>query len=532
MLVELSMRSLFPIKIHTSIYVFALCLLAIGIPVSKFLMSLSQLILLGNWILEGNHKEKFKAFIKNKPALVLCSLLFLHFIGLIYTSDFKYAFNDIRIKAPLFVLPLILSTSKPLPEKYFHLVLKLLVASVFFSTLVSVAVLLGIYKKELNDIRGISIFISHIRFALLICMSFYSSVYFFKKSTTIINKLFLFLLILWWPFFLLIMQSLTGLGILVISAMCVGVFYSVRYKKGKYKLAILSAIVSTCIFIGFELYEMKKEVFIKTKEIDLSNLPEKTRHGHYYYHDQKSSLYTENGNLVWVYICYDELEPLWNKRSTLDFNSVDRKGNYLQVALVRFLASKGLTKDADGLNTLSNAEIRAIENGITNIKYMHMNKFKKRVYETLWEIDLYSKTGNANGHSLTQRFEYWKTACQIINDHFFIGVGTGDIADAFTLQYEKSNSLLEQKSRLRSHNQYLSITIAFGIIGLAWFLFSLFYPPIKLGMFSNFLFLSFFCIALFSFFTEDTLETQAGVTFYVFINSFLLFARENNYGSR
>ena len=38
--------------------------------------------------------------------------------------------------------------------------------------------------------------------------------------------------------------------------------------------------------------------------------------------------------------------------------------------------------------------------------------------------------------------------------------------------------------------------------------------------------MTFFIIAIVSFFAEDTLETQAGVTFYAFINSFLLFAKE------
>src|ERR1700751_2082903 len=100
------MKSLLPQNFHFYIYIFALLLLAIGLPLSKYLMSLSQLILLGNWILEGNLKSKFILFWKNKPAFVLSSLLFLHFLGLIYTSDFGYALNDIRIKLPLFALPL------------------------------------------------------------------------------------------------------------------------------------------------------------------------------------------------------------------------------------------------------------------------------------------------------------------------------------------------------------------------------------------------------------------------------------------
>jgi len=118
---------------------------------------------------------------------------------------------------------------------------------------------------------------------------------------------------------------------------------------------------------------------------------------------------------------------------------------------------------------------------------------------------------------------------QIIKNNLLIGVGTGDIAKSFDEQYEKSNSLLKKENRLRSHNQYLSIAVTFGVIGLLWFLFTLFYPAYKMKMYSDILYLSFFFIAVFSFFTEDTLETQAGVTFYAFLNSLFLFVRENVY---
>jgi len=85
------------------------------------------------------------------------------------------------------------------------------------------------------------------------------------------------------------------------------------------------------------------------------------------------------------------------------------------------------------------------------------------------------------------------------------------------------NSPLSKDSRLRAHNQYLSIAVAFGIVGLVWFLITLFYPIFLCGKSKSYLYVSFLLIAIVSFLTEDTLETQAGVTFYAFFNSFLLF---------
>jgi O-antigen ligase len=157
------------------------------------------------------------------------------------------------------------------------------------------------------------------------------------------------------------------------------------------------------------------------------------------------------------------------------------------------------------------------------VDYKNISSLKGRIREIIWEIDLYKKTGDANGHSLTQRFEYWKTASMIIKNNLLIGVGTGDVAAAFDKEYIQSNSSLYAKWRLRAHNQYLSIAVGMGLIGLLWFLITLFYPMYKLKMQFNYLYMAFFIIALVSFFTEDTLETQAGVTFFAFFNSFFLF---------
>jgi hypothetical protein len=60
-------------------------------------------------------------------------------------------------------------------------------------------------------------------------------------------------------------------------------------------------------------------------------------------------------------------------------------------------------------------------------------------------------------------------------------------------------------------------------LGFIWFLFTLIYPAVKLGKFNEYLYLVFFVIVFMSMLTEDTLETQAGATFFAFFNAFLLF---------
>jgi hypothetical protein len=514
-------KSLLPPAWHTYIYIFALILLVVGMPLSKFLMSLSQIILAANWLLEGNQREKWRSFFRNKPALLVSSLLLMHILGLLWTSDFSYAFKDIRIKAPLLVLPLILSTSKPLPQKTIDLILYFFIASILAGTIIGMFVLTGVIHRELVDIRNVSIFISHIRFALLIDIAIFIGGYFAFHSTKKSSRIFWPAIILWLLIFLVITESITGLGALGLAALLVMLYLILRSPKRVMKIAGFAVIVCIGAFAWYAgSLLMKPEP--ATEQVDFSKLDYLTPRGKIYYSDSSSRL-AENGHLIWVYVSNEELEEAWNKRSKIMLSDEDLKGNPLKFTLVRFLASKGLRKDLDGVNALSDAEVKAIERGVVNVNYQEMSSLEGRLHEISWELDLYRKTGDPNGHSLTMRFEFWKTAIGIIKEHPLIGVGTGDIAKAFEEQYEKTNSPLTKEWRLRSHNQYLSIGVAFGIIGLVWFIITLVGPLVLGGKAFDFLYITFFIIAVVSFLTEDTLETQAGVTFFAFFNPFFLF---------
>lgn len=518
------MKPFFPEKYHRYIYIFSLILLVIGLPLSKFLMSLSQIIMICNWILEGNLKNKLVSFGNNTTAILLSSVLILHFIGLLYTSDFNYAFKDIRIKLPLLVLPLIISTSKPLSQKITDNIQKAFVAAVIGGSLVSIFILLGLIHRPVIDTRSISIYISHIRFSLLICVAICVSLNYILRPPNLVARIIWCGIVVWLFSFLIIMESLTGLTALFIAGLVLSAYTIVTSKKKLVKYAGITAIIGGIGLTVWYINSIAAEN--RNKEIlDRAKLEMYTSHGNEYEHDINSKL-TENGHLIWVNYCKKELEEAWNSRSTIKFNDNDLNGNLLEFTLVRFLASKGLKKDRDAVISLTQDEIKAVERGVTNVNYQDVSSLRGRIYETLWEIEVYKTNGNANGHSLTQRFEYWRAAWGIIKANPLIGIGTGDVPKAFEEEYIKNNSSLSQQWRLRAHNQYLTFAVTFGILGLLWFLASLVYPLLDKNNRYNFLYITFFIIAVVSFFTEDTLETQAGVTFYAFLNSFFLFSKE------
>jgi hypothetical protein len=180
-----------------------------------------------------------------------------------------------------------------------------------------------------------------------------------------------------------------------------------------------------------------------------------------------------------------------------------------------------------GVSKLSDEEIKFVENGYSNYLYTNPINTRTRIHQILWEVDGSVRKNETNGHSLTMRIEFWKTAYHIVKQNLWFGVGTGDVKVAFKEQYEKENTSLHKEWQLRSHNQYLATTVALGLVGLVLFLIHLFTPFFSNKKMSVF-FIFFILIELLSFVNEDTLETQAGLTFCIFFTQLLFHNDEYN----
>ena len=124
---------------------FILCLssIALGLSVSKPLMALGLFGLLIVWLIDGNLKEKIKAFYNNKTALIISSIYLLTILGFFWTSNLEFAIDDLRRKLPIFFIPFYVSGFSPITKKELHLLLKVFIAGVLISTFWSLFVYLG-----------------------------------------------------------------------------------------------------------------------------------------------------------------------------------------------------------------------------------------------------------------------------------------------------------------------------------------------------------------------------------------------------
>jgi hypothetical protein len=150
----------------------------------------------------------------------------------------------------------------------------------------------------------------------------------------------------------------------------------------------------------------------------------------------------ENGYRVYLYYNPDEMRSAWNARSAFPYDSLDKKAQPLNITLLRYLTSLGLKKDAQGVEQLTAHDIHAIESGIANVHYSGISNFKARLVELNWEYHQAISDQSPNGHSMAMRFEFWKAGLQILKEHLWTGVGTGDLQQAYNEQYDKMQSRL------------------------------------------------------------------------------------------
>ncbi|MBN2172819.1 MAG: O-antigen ligase family protein [Bacteroidales bacterium] len=507
---------------HASIYFVALVLMVISLPLSRFGLSVAQFALLGNWLWEMDFKRKIRDIFSNKILLIVASIYLMHLLGLIYTTDFQYALKDLRIKLPLIALPVIFASTKQIEMKKVNTLLFLHIGAVLVASFISFGILLA---RNISDIRDISPFISHIRLSLNVCLAIFFLVYFIffvhKDSWKI--PVGLVFVALWLVVFLFAIESVTGIFVLIANMLFLLIYGMINFKNKYYKLSLGLVFIGIPLFSMMYLNDVARSYYTPYKN-DLKSIETKTAMGNPYLHDTIRQP-IENGSYIGLYVCEPELREAWNSRSNLNYDSLDKKGQGVKYTLRRFLNSKGLRKDAGGVSQLSEKEIHEIENGIANVNYTRKVSINSRIYKILWEYYVFSKGGNPGGHSLIQRFEYWRISLQIIRQNIWFGVGTGDIPDAYRIQYEESGSILAPEFRHRAHNQYLAIFVTFGIIGLCWFIFSVYYPPLKLHLYNDFLYFVFIITLSVSMLVEDTLETQMGVTLFAFFNAFFLFVK-------
>ena len=451
------LNRLFGPNTHTFLHVLGLCGIASGIPFNKVVMSVSMLFIVLNLLLEANFKSYWSNIKSNKIYWLIFAFFGLHVIGVLWSTNLTEAFHDLKVKLPLLVIPTILAAKPLLVKKHLNTILACFVLSTLLISFINFALYQHwIGDVEYADIRGMSMFSSHVRFALLISMAAAILLSFMARYRNLF-QLTIVGVVVWFTFYTFYSQVITG--VLTLSGVFV-FFVTVYFWKRNKAIAISFFSVITVSSISLIIWLFTP---IIVNPADYTNLAEFTKEGNPYKHffDFVSP---ETGKPIYLYICEEELDRDWQNYSTLSIHGNDKKGQPIKQTAIRYLASMDLTKDAVGLSKLTQKDISNIEEGNASSKNYGI---MVRLYGIKYQLN---NESNPNGHSLLERIEYWTAGIDILSSNYLTGVGTGDVQDTFNSYYIENNSPLTPENRHRAHNMYLTIFLTFGILGISLFI--------------------------------------------------------------
>jgi O-antigen ligase len=489
---------------HPKTQVAALALWAFMLPLWNLGMSVAMFFLLFVAVITSIKNKKFVLLpvLRNPIYLSLLIVWALIAFGLFRGGENSLVLKEMKTLLPLILAPLFLQNLSPLTKNNESFIWRVFFASVGLSAVV--CVVYAIVKYPLPEPRSASLFISHIRFSLMAVLGLIGAwrmpgilpTYLKLALTTVVCAFFFFV------------GTLTGWGLLIV--LIVFLFAS---KSKRNKLIVVGGVLTLASVL----------LFFLSKNIDSTNFqPEQIQsaRGEKYIH-QSSNFQTENGNRIFVNIAPLELDSAWVARTNSPLLQKDGRGQLVQTTLIRYLASKGLTKDAAGIQELSDTDISNILAGNTNCNEPQWNALEKRWHQIVFEYQTFQSGENSSGHSIFQRLEYYKGAQFIIERNFIFGVGQGNVKSAYSEAYKQTSPNLDEKVQHAVHNQFLSYWIAAGLAAILSFLLY-FYFMWKQAR-KHEIALAFVILALLSCLTEDTLTTQPGVAFFAFFSTLFFF---------
>ncbi len=501
-------------KLYRSYFLFVLGILAVGMSCSKFLISISVIGLgLGSVFIMAQKSFEWKQL--KGFGLLLIVLYAMHLLWLLNSENIAYAFNDFRRKLPLLVLPIAFMVHRPLVKKHLNTILQLFAAtSIVCATILLVRWFGFDYKNK--DFRSFSEFISHIRFS--ICLVITTLILINNSIRTkkyVVNSI-LFIPVL---FSLIVMQSLSGFFLL--SAIIPLFLFWKKWIPKKIVIAYFAS--APLLLIAAVTYHFQAKDSVPT------HLPSHTALGIPYEHFPDNTL-CENNHRVYLYLAVDEMNEAWNERTgTLATDKLPSGYMYVD-AMIRYLTSKNLPKDAEGIAALTDKDIENIKKGYTNHRQGKISAIEKRWNALRFELDSYQNGYDIAGHSITMRLEYFDVAYACFKENKWFGVGTGDVKASIAAEHQ-SREILPEMYQKRAHNQLLTYLMTFGIVGFIIILYIVIIYAFGISTLDP-LGKSIITLLFFSLFWEDVMETQAGVTAFAFFYAFLFASPSNDNTSR
>ena len=208
----------------------------------------------------------------------------------------------------------------------------------------------------------------------------------------------------------------------------------------------------------------------------------------------------------------------------------NHSGNAHYGVLIRYINNLGLKKDANGIALLKESDFARILSGNPYPENWKYRGFSKRVRGFLFHLEKSRFSSEFNGNSIAEKLVFQKAGWYAYQNNPCFGSGTGDLKPELDTYYQKNYPELSKDQRRKPHNQYITFLVMFGPLGALVLVFLF----VQLWRFTDESLVNisraFIIIALVSCLSEDTLGSQAGITFVGFFVGVLFLLRTDKKG--
>lgn len=507
--------------VHYYIQLVAMMGIAAGLPFSKIPLSIGTMLLGLNVILLWDWKKVWKNWTSNRWIWLLFLYFIMEICSVLWSSDKHEAWNMIRRELTLYAIPLAVIAIPLTQFKHYKWVVLSFLTAVFLTSFINVGTYFHWWgSKVYDDIRSLSLFVSHLRYAMMIVLALvFCAAWWIRRFP---YRWVAVLLAAWFVYYTIISQI--GMGVFTLSGIVLMMFWfkvksiRTRWIKRTFIAVFGACILFVAVFVYINLQPIPHKIEVKPEDY-----VKKTVNGNQYTFDVLPKINWENGYPVQAFIADEELEKEWSKVSGVNYDTgVDLKGNPVRNILWRYMTSKGLRKDSLDFQKMSKQDIRNVELGFASVE-MAKGGISAQLYRMRSQL---KDAEDPNGKSLLEKIESLKAGITILKSHPLIGVGIGDMKPAFAEAYKSNHSKLTPENQHLTHNQFLTTWIAAGIICFIAFI-ALWFIQLAVALRINaFEWTGFLVITMLSFLIEDTLQTQTGVSFVAFFFAFFITGRK------
>ncbi len=238
-------------------YNYVLCILFVlysfFLPFRNNISSVISILILLLYIFNYRElKSKFLLFLGNRFAVLFSLLYVVHLIGLIYTSNLKFALTDLEIKLPLLFFPIIITSDWIVLRKHLNTLLFSFIIGCLGASTISITNSLFDYLRT-NDLDSffydrVSFLMHSSYYAMYLCFAIIISIYLFRQTNNKVRYFLPFLMLLFLTNIILL-SSRAGLLMLAITFLMSLLF--IMYKRKFRYLIIVSFVLFSSVYIVY-----------------------------------------------------------------------------------------------------------------------------------------------------------------------------------------------------------------------------------------------------------------------------------------